>query len=232
MIILTERRINKMITVYVQTNEEFGEVINISLVNLRSNCTEAILDDPVIDLSKLDHYHLQFNSDDGNYHLILDEEHYASIVKEKEKIEAIEAGKTKEQELKTKLVLKTASDEDAHIMRYLYPVWESDMDYITGDRRLYEDLLYKCKQDHTSQSQYTPDLIPAIWDIIGNEEQGTKDNPIVVPDSVSSMVYVKGKYYLEDGTLYLMNREGMSDGEEISLTYKPSQLVGHYFEVV
>ena len=32
--------------------------------------------------------------------------------------------------------------------------------------------------------------------------------------------------------LYIMNREGMDDGESVSLTYKPSALVGQYFEIV
>lgn len=223
-----------MITVYVQTNETFGEVINISLLNLRTNCTEAILDDPLIDLSKLNRYTLQRNEMDGKMHLILDEDHYMNIVKEKEKVDAIKAGKEKEKELRSNIILEMASDKDAYTMRYLYDEWMPDQTYITGDRKLYNDLLYKSKQDHISQSQYPPNLIPALWDIITDENtnQGTIENPIIVPETVSSMVYVKGKYYKEADTIYLMNREGMSDGEEISLTFKPSQLVGHYFKVV
>lgn len=223
-----------MITVYVQTNETFGEVINISLLNLRTNCTEAILDDPLIDLSKLNRYTLQRNEMDGKMHLILDEDHYMNIVKEKEKADAIKAGMEKEKELRSNIILEMASDKDAYTMRYLYDEWMPDQTYITGERKLYNDLLYKSKQDHISQSQYPPNLIPALWDIITDENtnQGTIENPIIVPETVSSMVYVKGKYYKEADTIYLMNREGMSDGEEISLTFKPSQLVGHYFKVV
>ena len=114
----------------------------------------------------------------------------------------------------------------------LFEEWKPDTKYIVGDRKRVGNILYKCKQNHTSQSIYPPNLIPAIWDIVGNEEQGTKDNPVIVPDEFSSMVYVKGKYYLDKDVLYLMNRQGMKDGEEISLTHRPSQLVGHYFEVV
>lgn len=128
--------------------------------------------------------------------------------------------------------LLSLDDKTAKEVRYLYDKWEPDKDYITGDRKRYDDNLYKCKQDHKSQAQFTPDLIPALWDIIADEQQGTIDDPIIVPNIISSMVYIKGKYYLEDSVLYLMNREGMADGEEISLTFKPSQLVGHYFEVV
>ena len=45
------------------------------------------------------------------------------------------------------------------------------------------------------------------------------------------MEYTKGKYYIEDSTIYLMNRAGMQDGESVTLYYLPSQLVGEYFEV-
>ena len=46
------------------------------------------------------------------------------------------------------------------------------------------------------------------------------------------MEYVKGKYYKEGEVLYLMNRDGMEDADKVSLTYKPSQLVDHYFKIV
>ena len=58
---------------------------------------------------------------------------------------------------------------------------------------------------------------------------GTREDP---SPAVASMEYVKGKYYIENGVIYLMNRQGMADGESIVLHYTPSQLVGIYFEVV
>ena len=130
------------------------------------------------------------------------------------------------------ILTETFSDERALLCVDFFEEWKPGTKYIVGDRKRVGDILYKCKQDHTSQSIYPPNLISAIWDIVGNEEQGTKDNPTIVPDEFSSMVYVKGKYYLDKDVLYLMNRQGMKDGEEISLTHRPSQLVGHYFEVV
>lgn len=219
--------------VYVEAENVNGEITNISLRQLRNNYICAILDDTVVDLSKLHCYALKLNEEDKKYHLVYDEEHYNNIVKEKEKAKAIEEGTKKLEEMQSDLVLKHATDKEAYTMRYLYEEWKADTTYEIGDRRLHNDILYKCKQAHTSQEQHTPDLIPAIWDIINGEtEKGTKDNPIPVPEPFSSMVYVKGNYYLEGEILYLMNREGMADGEEISLTYKPSALVGHYFEVV
>ena len=46
------------------------------------------------------------------------------------------------------------------------------------------------------------------------------------------MEYIKGKYYAENESIYLMNRQGMAEGESITLYYLPSQLVGQYFEIV
>lgn len=135
-------------------------------------------------------------------------------------------------EINMRSALTLLSDADAYEVRYLYDPWEPDTDYEVGDRRLNGDILYKCKQKHTSQLIYPPNLIPAIWDIIAKDNKGTIDDPIPIPEPFSSMEYIKGKYYIEDGVIYLMNRDGMEDGESISLTYKPSQLIGHYFKVV
>lgn len=130
------------------------------------------------------------------------------------------------------IALSYLTDEEAATVTSLHPEWQAGVAYKIGIRRLFNDNLYRCKQDHTSEAQYTPDQIPALWDLIHPENYGTIDNPVIVPEQVSSMVYIKGKYYQEDTTLYLMNREGMKDGEEISLTFKPSQLVDQYFKVV
>lgn len=155
-----------------------------------------------------------------------------------EQLEAAEKAKkyqeslAKFNEINMRSALTLLSDENAYEVRYLYDPWEPDTDYDVGDRRLNGDVLYKCKQNHTSQKIYPPNLIPAIWDIIAKENKGTIDDPIPIPEPFSSMEYVKGKYYIENGVIYLMNRLGMKDGESISLTYKPSQLIGHYFKVV
>ena len=75
------------------------------------------------------------------------------------------------------------------------------------------------EQAHTSQAQHTPDLVPALWDIInGDSEKGTIDNPIIVPEVVSSMEYEYGKYYLEDTKIYLCKRAGVPNPESMYRT--------------
>lgn len=122
------------------------------------------------------------------------------------------------------------SDSVALTVPELFEPWNpNEVEYQAGDRRRYGDILYKCIQNHTSQENWAPDRAPTLWQVIDTQHAGTLEDPI--PAKVN-MEYIKGKYYLEDGKIYLMNRQGMEDGEEITLQYLPSQLVGQYFELV
>ena len=121
------------------------------------------------------------------------------------------------------------TDEQALESMNLYQLWEVGVAYAVNDRRRYKDRLYKCAQAHTSQVDWTPDVTPALWTVIDVEHTGTIDDPI---PAVAGMEYIKGKYYIEDDVIYLMNREGMADGETIVLHFLPSQLVDQYFKIV
>ena len=124
---------------------------------------------------------------------------------------------------------KAVDDSTALIGMELYPVWAVGIAVSVGDRYQFNGKLYKCGQAHTTQADWTPDKTPALWTVIDVTHSGTIDDPI--PAS-AGMKYTKGLYYIEDGTIYLMNRQGMAEGETITLQYLPSQLVGQYFEVV
>ena len=54
-------------------------------------------------------------------------------------------------------------DEQAESVTILFPVWEVDTAYAVGDRRQYDELLYRCVQAHTSQADWTPPQVPALW---------------------------------------------------------------------
>ena len=55
------------------------------------------------------------------------------------------------------------SDEVAETAAELFPKWEVGKAYSIGDRCRYENLLYKCVQAHTSQADWTPDKVPALF---------------------------------------------------------------------
>lgn len=214
------------------------KLLNVSTINYGATNTPAILDDESFYFDKFEGYKIQVLED--GYHISFDEEQYQAYLAEIKKQEAIEEGNKKAEELADKAVLDNASDIDAYTMRYLYDEWAPLTKYEVKDRKRYGDNLYKCKQAHTSEEgpDRTPDKLPALWDVVnGDPSKGTKENPIPIPESFSSMVYTYGNYYLEDSTLYLCKRGGVPDpesmyGQEISLAFKPSALIGQYFEVV
>lgn len=118
----------------------------------------------------------------------------------------------------------------------LYPLWEAGIEItetmITeGENRFrYNGHLWETNTAHTTQADWYPRQATAsIWTIINVEHTGTLEDPI---PAFANMEYEKGKYYIENEVIYLMSREGMEEGEKITLQYTPSQLVGIYFTVV
>lgn len=214
---------NKM-KIYINVDE------NNKIISCDTNKTDGLIE---VDIDEDLFYSMKIlNCYYKNNEVVLDENDYNNQQESTAKYSKIQEARIKLNDIIIRNVLNTIDDTDAYEVRCLYDPWEPDTDYEVGDRRLNGDILYKCKQNHTSQLIYPPNLIPAIWDIITKGHKGTIDDPIPIPEPFSSMEYIKGKYYIENGVIYLMNRPGMEDGESISLTYKPSQLIGHYFKVV
>lgn len=73
---------------------------------------------------------------------------------------------TREQAYKLRALIEKASasltDTDAIEAPELFPKWTLK-EYAVGDRVRYEDILYKCLQAHTSQSDWTPDVAVSLW---------------------------------------------------------------------
>lgn len=102
---------------------------------------------------------------------------------------------------KTKL-----TDQEALKTKNLQKPWRSGEDVEPGDRRTYNDKLYKVRegQGHTTQDDWTPDKTPTMWELIDEEHAGTQEDPI--PYSAGMQLY-SGQYYIEDDILYLCNRD-------------------------
>ena len=54
-------------------------------------------------------------------------------------------------------------DDDALEAVELFPEWATGTAYTSGQRVRYEDKLYKCVQAHTSQADWIPPSVPALW---------------------------------------------------------------------
>ena len=64
------------------------------------------------------------------------------------------------------LMMNTAQslpDEQAMEVPTLFPEWESGAAYVKDNRICYQNQLYKCLQDHTSQADWTPDTAVSLW---------------------------------------------------------------------
>lgn len=124
-------------------------------------------------------------------------------------------------------------DETAATVPSLFTPWTVGEDVVEGDRRYYAPTgrLYKVRegQAHTPQADWTPDITPALWAVLGDPgEAGTIDDPIT---AARGMEYEYGLYYFdpEDGKTYLCERIGEETGGKIILQYLPHELIGQYF---
>lgn len=60
-------------------------------------------------------------------------------------------------------LLPSLTDDQAITIPRAFPQWSSGIAYTTGHRVLHNDILYKCLQDHTSQSDWAPDVAASLW---------------------------------------------------------------------
>ena len=127
-------------------------------------------------------------------------------------------------------------DELALECKSIFDNWEDlaeGTEIKQGKRLNYNGGLWKCAKTHNKQSDWYPGAEGTLFEQLDAEEhQGTLEDPIPVPDSVttSGFTYIVGKYYLSsDGKTYQCKRQGMSDGEECKLYYDPSALINQYF---
>lgn len=123
------------------------------------------------------------------------------------------------------------SDGEAATVPELITAWAYPVKCNEGERRSYSGKVYKCRQAHTSQADWTPDKTPALWAVIDAAHAGTQDDPI---PAARGMEYEYGKYYLdvEDGKKYKCERIGEAAGGKIVLQYLPHELLGQYFTEV
>lgn len=136
---------------------------------------------------------------------------------------------------------RNLSDTDALQVKNLYNPWEKDpvgyeysMDNPDDKRRTHNDRLWNLQKSHKKQEDWYPGADPTLWMEVVEGHEGTLEDPIPVPDSVttSGFEYEYGKYYSEGDHIYLAKREGKNDGEKEKLFFAPSSLIGQYFEMI
>ncbi len=118
-------------------------------------------------------------------------------------------------------------ERELNAVKSSLPKWKEGTKYDTGCAVLYDNLVYKCIQAHTSLSSWIPKDTPTLWEVVFPQYEGTVYDPI---PAVSGLRYFKDKYYLENGVLYLCVRDDTGSG---TVLYAPiSDLVDDYFTEV
>lgn len=119
----------------------------------------------------------------------------------------------------------TLTEEQALEIATMYPAWETGHAYAVGDIISYgensvgDPQLYKVVQAHTSQSDWTPDSVPALYDAFGLDEEGY---PVWSQPTGAHDCYNTGDIVDYNGTLY----RSLIDGN----VWAPGTVVGIWEE--
>lgn len=103
------------------------------------------------------------------------------------------------------------TEEQALVCVRLYRPWEINKAYAVGDYLTYgqngvgDPQLYKVVQDHTSQADWTPDVLPALYEAIGLDNSGY---PIWAKPTGAQDAYNKGDIVNYNDVLYMSLIDG------------------------
>ena len=134
----------------------------------------------------------------------------------------------------TKLMLMTINtmsldDQQSLEVKSLYPTWESFIGkQLEKDMKVqYDGKLFKVVQTHTAQQDWKPGIDTAsLYTEIVEDHAGTIEDPIPYPADGNMVIY-NGKYYIENGIVYLCIRDSQQP-----LYTALANVVNNYVQVV
>ena len=133
-----------------------------------------------------------------------------------------------------KLMLMTINtmsldDQRSLEVKSLYPTWESFIGkQLEKDMKVqYDGKLFKVVQTHTAQQDWKPGIDTAsLYTEIVEDHAGTIEDPIPYPTDGNMVIY-NGKYYIENGIVYLCIRDSQQP-----LYTALANVVNNYVQVV
>lgn len=89
-------------------------------------------------------------------------------------------------------------DEHALDSIYLFPQWKEGISVEVNTRYRYNDELYRVVQSHTTSTEWTPDITPALWTKVSIEEWPDWVQPSGVQDAynIGDKVTYNGLHYI------------------------------------
>lgn len=129
-----------------------------------------------------------------------------------------------------KMCIKTArqitDDQEALAVKCLYKNWSKQLgrELTVGEYVQHGDRLYRVLTTHVAQANWEPGVgTESLFVIVDKTHAGTKEDPIPWNANMECEV---GKYYSEDGVIYLCIR-----ASGIALQCKIVDVLGNYFQL-
>ena len=154
------------------------------------------------------HYVIKVGYDEGEDKIVVN---YEVLEKELTYAEKL----TSQQELAMSFLADNLTDEQAVQVPLIFEAWQVGVDYKVGKKLVYEEVLYKVLQDHTSQETWTPKDAPSLFARVLVDDGGAVLD-WVQPDSTNS--YMKGDRVKFEGKIY----ESLIDSNVWSPTAYPA----------
>ena len=95
------------------------------------------------------------------------------------------------------------TDEEALENKVLFKLWKTDTAYQKDEKVRYGDNLYQCVQPHTSQADWAPPAVPALWRAFSLAEYPEWAQPLGAHDA-----YGKGDTVTHNGKKWASDVDG------------------------
>ncbi len=97
--------------------------------------------------------------------------------------------------------------KEALAVKDLHPVWlDKSVSVKKGERYQHKGKLYEVEQDHTTQTDWTPENQSSLWVEVVEDHSGTLEDPIPYNEELNpmwqGMVLEEGKYYTQNKIVY------------------------------
>ena len=161
-------------------------------VELMKNNGFKEVEDIVPSYDATTHYVIKVGYDEGEDKIVVN---YEVLEKELTYAEKL----VSQQELAMSFLADNLTDEQAVQVPLIFEAWQVGVDYKVGKKLVYEEVLYKVLQDHTSQETWTPKDAPSLFARVLVDDGGAVLD-WVQPDSTNP--YMKGDRVKFEGKIY------------------------------
>lgn len=179
-----------------------GTIKNLSTIRT-DRCAAAVFFGDPVDVNRLEGYTIAMK--DGQAHASFDESKWQAYERKVNEEKARDMADDLAGEIALELVLKSATDEQALVMRPLYPEWQVGKAYKAGEYLQYDGKLYKVLQDHTSQADWTPQTAVSLYLDVADPSE---PYPAYRAPSGAHDAYMKGQGVTFEGKRYTCLADG------------------------